>query len=272
MNEQDRLKVVLLLEVLKCLLRLYVIYKSKSHQWLEFSVLPNDILLNLEQRESDQQKEVRLKQAFNQQQQHESDSRNLSEGIVDMEGSISKFGSYGPHDEDTSNIPSSNGGLTIGKRSGKIMPTWDTRKVLILHNGKNKERLFSLMPNVNKYFLAGDILYVLRPCFYVLSLIKFGRESWKPWCISLVCDYISRNLCLKNAKGMGQVTKNEMLRRRNMLFYYLLRSPCFDELVKPFVDSFNYGVQYVPLFGGIISNIVDYMVVLQTYYSYTAAN
>jgi hypothetical protein len=60
----------------------------------------------------------------------------------------------------------------------------------------------------------------------VLSMMKHGKKSWKPWFISLLLDLASRG-CSWDA-DLNEGETQEMYRRGFLWFFYLIRSPFFE--------------------------------------------
>jgi len=77
----------------------------------------------------------------------------------------------------------------------------------------------------------GEVLYIFRPLVYLLSMYYFGEKSWKAWLISLVGDVSSIGHSLSSVPSVGNIEREEVLRRFGALFYYILRSPFFEYIV-----------------------------------------
>lgn len=118
----------------------------------------------------------------------------------------------------------------------------------------------------------GEFLWIIRPLLYrtyligppkfwvdfltffpllVLSLTRFGKNSWKPWFISLLVDLASRS-CSYSTQ-LNEYETQEMYRRGFLWFFYLMRSPFFefalgssDASSSRFASLFNL-LQRVPL-------------------------
>ena len=155
----------------------------------------------------------------------------------------------------------------IGRRTGKPMPTLDYKM-----NSFKKDKLLVVKEEQSKNFIFGELIFALRPCIYVLSLMKWGNQSWTPLVISFITDLISRQLCLSDVQGRGSIVKDELYRRYSSLYYYLVRNPLFEDSLKPIIVAICNKVRNVPALGPLVVNIVEYMLVLQNYYFYTCAN
>ena len=97
--------------------------------------------------------------------------------------------------------------------------------------------------------VLGELLWILRPLVYcphfsrfqsvsfitnnfssaVLTLIRSGKSSWKPWFVSLLFDLASRG-CTWNTE-LNESETQEMYRRGFLWFFYLLRSPFFEIVI-----------------------------------------
>jgi hypothetical protein len=156
----------------------------------------------------------------------------------------------------------------IGKRTGRPMPTLNYKVPSL-----RKEKLLVIKESTenSSTFVLGEVIYALRPCIYVLSLMKWGN-TWTPLVISFITDLISRQLCLTDVQGRGTIVKDELFRRYSALFYYLVRSPMFDSTLKPIILAFCNKIKNVPVLSGIVVNILEYMLVLQNYYFYTCCS
>lgn len=66
--------------------------------------------------------------------------------------------------------------------------------------------------------------------FQVLSIIRNGNESWKPWILSLVLEAVPVLSSLHLSTSSKE--KEETNRRLALLLYYILRSPFFETSIK----------------------------------------
>lgn len=78
--------------------------------------------------------------------------------------------------------------------------------------------------------LAAEILYILRPVAYLLLYLRFPKTSWTPWIIPLVMDLIQLQL---HRDPKSSIEKEEMVRRRGNIAYYLLRDPIYAKFTRP---------------------------------------
>jgi len=149
--------------------------------------------------------------------------------------------------------------------------------------------------------LIGEMLYLIRPVICVFALRKFGSHSWKPWLISLGMDVCSRLLLSKGESIMkytgvskskelsiqdqllsyltmvrnfqwSPVEKKEMKRRKTLFLIYLMRSPIFESITKPGLDSTQKLVNCIPIMGKAIGKALELLYGVQRYYVYTSGN
>lgn len=59
-------------------------------------------------------------------------------------------------------------------------------------------------------FVLGEVLYILRPLIYVLSIRKYGVHSWIPWLLSLTVDVTGMGI-------LSHVTNAGFIRRENSI-------------------------------------------------------
>lgn len=108
--------------------------------------------------------------------------------------------------------------------------------------------------------------------------MKYGFKSWEPWVISLMIDLMSKFFTryawkesFTNGSSIrGTVLKQEFARRYGLIWYYLLRSPMFDTLLKPQIAWFREKVGKIPYIGdALFGTPLDYYLALQQYFFYT---
>jgi len=125
--------------------------------------------------------------------------------------------------------------------------------------------------NKKKYETLAELLYILRPIAYVLSIIRFGEKSWKGFLLSLGIDIISIAHYLRKVPQLSDVQQDEISRRFLSLMMYFLRSPLFDvATIKLFTVSTSGDNQsYKDKFFDCIR---EYLTVYQEKYFYTSAS
>jgi len=149
--------------------------------------------------------------------------------------------------------------------------------------------------------LIGEMLYLIRPVICVFALRKYGSRSWKPWLISLGMDVCSRFLLSRGESIMkytgvnksselsiqdqllsyltmvrnfqwNPIEKKEMKRRKTLFLIYLMRSPIFEIITKPGLDSTQKLVSCIPVLGKAIGKALELLYGVQRYYVYTSGN
>nr|CAG8529790.1 15076_t:CDS:10 [Entrophospora candida] len=110
--------------------------------------------------------------------------------------------------------------------------------------------------------IISELLYIIRPLIYVLTLRKYGNKSWKPWLLSIIIEVYTRILTnyfhKKISDGSHRLTsveKDEEKRRIKQLFLYILRGPFYEKITRPKIDKICQSVGNKPilsLFGGIL--------------------
>lgn len=212
--KKDVLLIILVIQSIKALIRLYIIYQSKGHFYLDIQNLPSDQLLKEEQKRNE---------------------------IEDVEKAKSTFSVL--------QTPS------IGKRTGKTMPTFDYKIPFL----QSREILYQINPQID----YKEILYVLRPVIYVSALMKWGDQSWIPWSISLGSEYLS----LQQTQTKGLLFKEELNKRKSFLLFYLFKSPMFENTLKPILQYLL--TLNIPIIGRILHHFITMGLTLQQYYFYT---
>lgn len=121
---------------------------------------------------------------------------------------------------------------------------------------------------------AAEILHILAPLIYAVSLArskKQNKRSWTPWLIGLSLELAARQLRDRSNKqgGFGFRTtaleREEWTKRGWALGWWAMRGPAYDHLVKGFVGGVK---KRVPgIVGGILE---DYEYLWENYYFSTS--
>lgn len=132
---------------------------------------------------------------------------------------------------------------------------------------------------------------MLTKCKAILLRV-YGMKSWTPWIVSLIVDAASKFLSyyateqtFKNGRSVrGSVVKGEIGRRLGLLFYYLFKSPAFDNVVSPCIKYVHDKLAKIPIISTILGtlfqcsfhifivNFIEYLLALQRYYFYTESS
>jgi hypothetical protein len=87
----------------------------------------------------------------------------------------------------------------------------------------------------HKRFRFSEALHILRPFIYMISLMKYGKQSFKPLVFSLMIELLTVIAGLRQLKTIKkQSEKDELLKRRNLfLLKYFLKEPLFTKFTVP---------------------------------------
>ncbi|RCI01331.1 hypothetical protein CU098_002025, partial [Rhizopus stolonifer] len=106
---------------------------------------------------------------------------------------------------------------------------------------RRPDQMVAVQKNISK---LAELLYIFRPLLYVLSILKWGRRSWRPWFVSLVIELLSQ-VSLKagyksssGRQGMTTLEKEEYQRRSKLLFFNLMRGAFYLKITRPRLERF----------------------------------
>lgn len=161
----------------------------------------------------------------------------------------------------------------VGRRSGRIIrtlksaPDINQRTWKLPHTEDQKEE--NMLPTeLLGYPLAGECLHITRPLAHLCTLLLWGQQSWKPWLLSFALDVTS--LRLLDDTSYNQEEKNELKKRTFLLLFYLMRSPCYDKYTRTRLIALVERVgQTVPGISYIAKSMLDYLPIWQRIYFYT---
>ncbi|KAH7624487.1 hypothetical protein Ndes2526B_g00686 [Nannochloris sp. 'desiccata'] len=152
-----------------------------------------------------------------------------------------------------------------------------------------------------KLIILGELLHILRPVLYVAALRRWGRRSWKPWTLSLALELGSNRLTAAGAVASHRAAAeaarspavagtalaalygmqgiqwrreelDEITRRKLQLMLGLLRDPFFSRVTGPAVEQWGKRLDRVPLIGRISNKVVELLLGIQKYYTYTSGS
>jgi hypothetical protein len=152
-----------------------------------------------------------------------------------------------------------------------------------------------------RLIILGELLHILRPVLYVAALRRWGRRSWKPWTLSLAIELGSNRLTAAGAAASHRAAADaarspavagtalaalygmqgiqwrreemdEMTRRKLQLMLGLLRDPFFSRVTGPAVERWEKRLERVPLIGRISNKVVELLMGIQKYYTYTSGS
>jgi len=162
------------------------------------------------------------------------------------------------------------------------------RKTLLDYQAEEKEQkmasyatntLMSLLPppppppsDMVRRFI-GESLYILRPLIYLISMYLYGKNSWRPWLLSLSSDVTSWWCLNYSHSKLTLVEKEEVKRRTVSWLYYCVRSPFFEVFIG---DGVAAGIlkrmQSLPFLKVFLGTVFDYLQVYREHYFYTSAS
>jgi hypothetical protein len=152
-----------------------------------------------------------------------------------------------------------------------------------------------------KLIVLGELLHILRPVLYVAALRRWGRRSWKPWTLSVALEVGSARLTAAGAAASHKAAADaarspavagtalaalygmqgiqwrreeldEITRRKLQLMLGLLRDPFFSRVTGPAVDRWEKRLDRLPVIGRISNKIVELLLGIQKYYTYTSGS
>ncbi|KAK9696803.1 hypothetical protein K7432_012270 [Basidiobolus ranarum] len=125
---------------------------------------------------------------------------------------------------------------------------------------------------------VGEMLFIIRPLFYVFLVRKYGNQSWKPWVLSLLLEYASQNSTQHHwdthggKRATSSLEQEEHKRRQWLMLFYLLRNPFYEKFTKPQIQDLCKSTSKRPiisLFSGVLQ---DYMPLWENVYFYTSGS
>lgn len=131
-------------------------------------------------------------------------------------------------------------------------------------------------------FIAGEVLFIMRPLIYVLFIRRYGRRSWTPWFFSLAVDFIGMGLLLHVTRGrkdgkeqkfpLSACERDEVKRRKLLWALYIMKEPFFSKYTRQKLESSQSLVEPVPLIGTLAAKLVELIVGAQTRYTYMSGS
>lgn len=111
-----------------------------------------------------------------------------------------------------------------------------TNRVLkIISHMKLQKKFYKVIDPSQFQIIAttmAEITYIIRPVIYCMTLRIYGRESWKPYIMSFVIDFL-RMLFEINFRFTSKCQKEEFkYRNSTALLNYLMRNPFYARVLK----------------------------------------
>ncbi|KAI8980920.1 peroxisome membrane protein [Pilobolus umbonatus] len=142
-----------------------------------------------------------------------------------------------------------------------------------------KVRKPSQMVQVQKKMAKlGEIMYIIRPLIYVLSLLYWGRRSWKPWWISIIIESGSQLAIKKGYESRGgrstmlTLEKKEYNRRLKAMLFNIMRGAFYLKITRPRLEKFCNKAENKILISMLASILRDYLPLWENIYFYTSAS
>ncbi|KAG2199389.1 hypothetical protein INT47_001571 [Mucor saturninus] len=184
----------------------------------------------------------------------------------------------------------------VGKRTGVLVPSLASSvqingvntktahadvtdfllsKVLTPEKLRKPDQMVQVQKNISKF---GELLYMTRPLVYVLSILRWGRRSWRPWIISLVIELLSQLAVLKgyesaaNRSNMMTLEKQEYSRRLKLIMLNLMRGAFYLRITRPRLERFCNGAESKPIISMAAAVLRDYLPLWEKIYFYTSAS
>ncbi|KAI7898403.1 peroxisome membrane protein [Cokeromyces recurvatus] len=140
----------------------------------------------------------------------------------------------------------------IGKRTGIKIPSLKSEmdvteyllsKVLTPEKLCKPEQMVQVQKNISK---LGELLYIIRPLIYVISILRWGKKSWKPWVLSILIELVSLLSLKKGYKvnkgsynnNMMPLEKQEYHRRLKLILLNLMRGAFYVKMTRPRLERF----------------------------------
>ncbi|KAI8075443.1 peroxisome membrane protein [Gilbertella persicaria] len=124
----------------------------------------------------------------------------------------------------------------------------------------------------------GELLYIIRPLLYVLSMLRFGKRSWKPWVLSLLIESFSQWAVRKGYENKG--SRNQMLtleqqefnRRLKLMLLNIMRGAFYLKITRPRLEKFCNKTESKPILSMVSGVLRDYLPLWEQIYFYTSAS
>ncbi|GAA5828143.1 hypothetical protein JCM5353_007802 [Sporobolomyces roseus] len=183
--------------------------------------------------------------------------------------------------EDDALVGDSTSNFNSGGQIKDLSKEYLSRKVLTIEDVKRPEDLVEKAKGVKK---LAEIIWILRPLIYVISMKRYGRRHTLPYLLSLALEYLaytlrqSSNNRVYATKASGpmlpyapsELEKQETSKRGQAFWWYLLRGPVWESWTKPRLEGISDRFADKPLIGFVSTLIKDYTPLIEDYYYYSA--
>jgi peroxin-16 len=121
--------------------------------------------------------------------------------------------------------------------------------------------------------LLGESLYIMRPLIYLIAMYIYGKNSWRPWLLSLGSDIASWWCLAHSSTKLIKAEQDEVRRRSLAWLYYCVRSPFFEKFIGDGVTaSIVQKLNCIPVVRVFLGTLIDYLLVYRNHYFYTSAS
>ncbi|KZS96001.1 peroxisomal membrane protein PEX16 [Sistotremastrum niveocremeum HHB9708] len=134
-----------------------------------------------------------------------------------------------------------------------------------LNTASVKQPAFLVRPLTSPKDWLAEVLYILRPLFYVLSISRHGNSAVRPLITSLTIDLLARSLRRTPPPTSG-LERSEYARRDRDLLWYFLRGPVWQFYTKPKLTSFADSTSHTPVLGLMSAFIRDWIPLIDSYH------
>ncbi|KAI9482848.1 MAG: peroxisome membrane protein [Benjaminiella poitrasii] len=174
----------------------------------------------------------------------------------------------------------------VGKRTGVVVsslkPEVDVTeyllsKVLTPEKLRKPDQIVQIQKNISK---LGELLYIVRPLAYVISILRWGKRSWKPWILSIAIELISLISIKKGYEARNKGSRNNMMplekqeyhRRLKLILFNLMRGIFYLKITRPRLERFCNRTESKPILSMAAGVLRDYLPLWEQIYFYTSAS
>jgi len=118
-----------------------------------------------------------------------------------------------------------------------------------------------------------EIIYILRPLLYALSIIPSSRQrgvTFRPIIVSLLVEALLLSM-RKPVSHNLTLERREHARRDRELLWYLFRGAVWQQFSKPKLMAFIASTEHLPVFGIFSALLRDWMPLIDKYHYYTSS-
>lgn len=199
LSKENRWKLVLIIEFIKMLCRLYLLFYFNGHMLIM-------------QNEEEMKYNQRIKQA----ETNKNKNKDLQKMYVEHGRGKDPNGYFSP----------------LSKKKQSLINNSSLMDHVIVHKTKYPQKNGIAL----KRTIFAEILYIIRPVVYVAFFIYHGSKSWIPFIISLLMD-IYCHMMHRTSSILSMRQNIELSRRRKYWLLYLLRPPFFNKYIENYLKK-----------------------------------